>query len=212
MGGRGALRISAQYTATATRETLSPISIEIDLEDLARKGRDGTNVITALGDDCRCVTACPNGYSDYDGACLKDCPVGPGLDFDERGRRCFGTEFPTGYLAGFKHRCEEQHVSRFPNSDEDACEWVWSSLAYFPKCRQNFFRSGIGTCVLDCEKFGLEKAPASVTCLRPQAERSKTARAPGAQCPSGATPGTDCTRVEARFSVTKVLLPGSVGG
>ena len=200
--GLGELRLTANFSSVQSQEAFPTSVMIVKLDDLARSpGGILSNVLSALGESCACVTSCPDGYEDEDGICMKACPAND-PPFDERGRTCFGTEFTTFYPAWSKRKCDAAHVSR------GGCEWSTKGLGYFPLCKEGYFRSGIGTCVPVCEDFGLKSAPLSVTCLRPEAGRTSAPKTEGNSCPAGATPSVDCVRVEAHFTVTRVAVGG----
>ena len=187
-------QLIARLTGPSSTSALGEVTQKLDLGQARSTGMYAAEV-SAISPDCKCVTACPDGYLDEEGACLKACPNG----FDKRGRTCYGSYSRTFYITGplGMDKCKEQNPSK-----ECYQEDLW---AVYVKCDPNFVTWPFGVCQPKCEAFGLEKwGGTNVTCSRPQASRTLSGRSPSNTCPSGATPGVDCARVGIAFSVEKV--------
>jgi hypothetical protein len=186
-------KLNARLKGPSSPSALGEVTQDLRL-DAARAAGSVAGVVAAISPECRCVTACPDGYLDENGACLKACPAG----FDTRGGTCFGSYPRTFYVAWAMDLCIQQN----PSVGCKAEGW-----GIYPNCRVGHRSMLFGWCQPVCASFGLESwGGTDVTCSRPQAARSLAGRSQSNSCPTGATPAVDCARVAIAYTVEKVTL------
>lgn len=194
MPGATSAQLVANLRGPGSSSQLATITEDLMIDSVRGSGgRGGT--VSAIGPECQCVSACPDGYVDDDGACLKSCPP----EFIDNGGTCYGSYSRTFYVAWAMDLCKQQN----PSSDCKREGW-----GIYPVCKPGFMPVEFGICqVRDCATFGLDNwAGWTLTCSKPEASRTSTGRSASNSCPANATPGTDCPRVAIAYTVQKVTL------
>jgi hypothetical protein len=186
-------QLTAELTGVSSREVLGKVTVTLDLAFARARGGFG-NQVASISAGCQCVTACPDGYTDEEGACMKTCPA----DFDTvSGGTCFGSYPRTFYVAWEMDLCKQQNPSL-------GCRF--EGFGIYPNCKAGFRSQPFGWCQPICSEFGLTGWGGSdITCSRPEASRTAQGRSPSNSCPAGATPGVDCARVGIAYTVQKVI-------
>ena len=192
-GNVGSMWIEADLKGADSAGKFTQVTQDIPIGELhALRQSQITGSFTSVADSCTCVTACPEGYEDDSGQCLKKCPDG----FTKDGSTCKGVKYMGTYLAGEMDKCKAQN----PTS---GCEH--HGLYIQPVCPANYTAVGFGACYPICSKFGLDKwGGTDVNCLRPEKSRTNSGRSPSNQCPTGAVPGNDCSRIKVQYTVTQI--------
>lgn len=202
-GRPGTLSLSARVTLNEAGQEELTREITVDLGRLAN-GVGLSDGFTLVGKNCQCMTACPAGFEDVEGACRSTCPAG----MDQTATTCSQVTRGEHFLDWEEDECERLNPST-------GCERIWEVVLpfYSPKCKPGMKRMWSNVCSADCSLYGLERkkllGDETTLCNRKEVPRSKTGRSANNACAADSVPGTDCVRVEVEYSIIPVALDTS---